>query len=106
MAQLKSVACVDLTYGETEVFSVGSTVPFVKLTELILANHSTNAVNCKIKIYKANINKEATISSNLRLEANENNFITCQTALNTNDKILINVDVNKAVDVLISCVEM
>ena len=106
MAQLKSVAAVSLIKGDTEIYEVSSTTPYIKLNELIIANTSSDQVTCVVKVFKSDIAQEVTIIANSILLAHESKILPLGTCLNAGDKLIISNNVNKAIDVLVSCVEM
>ena len=106
MAQLKSVAAIDLIAGTTPVYEVSAETPYAKVTELIVSNTSGSTVSCKVSVYKASTNQTVVIIPSLQLLSNQSHIIGMATCLNTNDKILCDASQPNCIDVLVSCVEM
>lgn len=106
MARLLSVAQTNLGRGATEVYEVSEEIPYVKITEIIVSNHSENQASCKISIYKNDTAQEVIIIPGLQLIASQSRIITMATCLNSKDKIVAEPDQPNCIDVLVSCVEM
>lgn len=106
MAQLKSVSAINIAKDANEIYSVPDSTPYVKLTELILSNHTASNVVCKVSVYKSKSDQLVIIIPGLELFANQNQIISLSTCLNANDKIIVEPNISQAIDVLISCVEM
>lgn len=106
MAQLKSVGAINIAKNANDIYVVPDDTPYVKVTELILSNHSNASVSCSVSIYKSVTAETINIIPGLELLANQNQIIALATCLNTKDKIIVEPTISQAVDVLISCVEM
>ena len=106
MAKLQSIAAVNVPNESTSILTVSPDTPFTKISELIIANHTSEQVSCKVSILKYDLALEVVVIPQLTLIAYESKIIPTSTNLNSNDQIIIEPNVNKAIDVLVSFVEM
>ena len=99
MAQLRSVGVKDLVKGAVTIYTVPDSTPYAKISEIIVANHTTSSVTCKFSIYKAESDTTIIIVPELELIANQNQVLAFSTCLNTHDKVIIESHVSQAIDV-------
>ena len=107
MAKLNSAAVAKISKGTTELYEVNGTVQQVKVSELIITNTDTSGpVTVSAKIFKATSGTAITIIPNMNLLAVESKIISLSTFLTNGDKILIEANVDNAVDVMVSFIEV
>ena len=81
MAQLKSVGVKDLVKGPTNIYQVPDSTPYAKISEIIVANHTSSSATCKFSIYKAESDTTVVIVPELELLANQNHVLAFSTCL-------------------------